>query len=306
MVAERTFERFFAGVEVALERDLGRRGDEQLGAHALDDLGAPTAQQTREGVLRQCVRNRGHRGEDRRGVGAEADGDREPLAGMLGTERLVIGGAAAVREPAHDDLVAADDLLAIDAQVLPVVERPARRREPPGDQRRDVVGPAGLNRPVGEIDGRAFDDDLLARRSANGFRRHVQDFFEERQRAPRFADAARRLRRAQRGEQPAELRQRLTAVVADRGRDSLLGAEQVAEHADTARARAREQQSGTALREHAARDLRELERRADGRVDRFELAAALEMGEKFAQILERALRFEPDGVHDALPRGFLA
>ncbi len=225
---------------------------------------------------------------------------------MLGTERLVIGSAAAVREPAHDDLVATDDLLAVDPQVLPVVERPARRREPPRDQRRNVVGPAGLNRPVGKIDGRAFDDDLLARRIADGFRRHVQDFFDERQRAPRFADAARRLRRAQRGEQPAELRQRLTAVVADRGRDSVLSAEQVAEHANTARARAGEHKSGPSLREHAARDLRELEHRADGCVDRFELTAALEMGEEFAQILERALRFEPDGVHDPLPRDFLA
>ena len=76
---------------------------------------------------------------------------------MLGAERLVVGGAAAVREPAHDDLVAADDLLAIDPQVLPVVQRPARRREAPGDQRRDVVRPAGLDRPVGKVDGGAFD-----------------------------------------------------------------------------------------------------------------------------------------------------
>ena len=45
----------------------------------------------------------------------------EPLAGMLGAERLVIRRAAAVREPAHDDLVAADDLLAVDAEILPVV-----------------------------------------------------------------------------------------------------------------------------------------------------------------------------------------
>ena len=175
-----------------------------------------TAQQARERVLRQRVRDRRDGGENRRGVRADAHGDREPLAGMLGAERLIVGRAAAVREPAHDDLVAADDLLAIDPEVLPVVQRPARRREPPGDQRRDVVGPAGLDRPVAR--GRRPSpsiDDFLARRVAHGFRRHVQDFFEQRQRPPRFADAARRLRRAQRGEQPAELRQRLAAVVAD-------------------------------------------------------------------------------------------
>ena len=34
--------------------------------------------------------------------------------------------AAAMREPAHDDLVAADHLLAVDAEVLALLLRPAR------------------------------------------------------------------------------------------------------------------------------------------------------------------------------------
>ncbi len=38
-------------------------------------------------------------------------------------------------EPAHDQLVRADHLLAIDAEVLPLLVRAARHRQPPGDQR---------------------------------------------------------------------------------------------------------------------------------------------------------------------------
>ena len=49
-----------------------------------------------------------------RRVGAQAHGHGKALPGMPAAERLVVSGAAAVRQPTHDDFVAADDLLAID------------------------------------------------------------------------------------------------------------------------------------------------------------------------------------------------
>ena len=90
---------------------------------ASDDLGARAAQQSRELVLGQRVRHRRHRAEDRRGIGAERDRDRKRRARMR--ERVVaeIERAAAMREPAHDHLVARDHLLAVDAEVLPRLVR---------------------------------------------------------------------------------------------------------------------------------------------------------------------------------------
>ncbi len=86
--------------------------------------------------------------------------------------------AAAMREPAHDHLVARDDLLPIDAEVLPRartrhVLRAARDDEAPRDQRARVVGPAGLHRQRGEVDVATLDDVSLARRAAHDARRHV-------------------------------------------------------------------------------------------------------------------------------------
>jgi hypothetical protein len=106
------------------------------------------------------------------------------------------------------------------------------------------------------------------------------------------------LRRPQRREQPAELRQRLAAIRADRRRDAFLRAEQIAEHPDTAPARLREEQRRPALGEDTPRNLRDLEGRVDGRGDGLELAATVEMGEELAQISEDPPLFEPDRFHE--------
>jgi hypothetical protein len=62
--------------------------------------------------------------------------------------------AAAVRQPAHDELVAREHLLAVDAQVLPRLVRPARDDQAPGDERRHVAGPAVLHRQARQVDVR--------------------------------------------------------------------------------------------------------------------------------------------------------
>src|SRR5690606_12475631 len=105
------------------------------------------------------------------------------------------------------------------------------------------------------------------------------------------------LRRAQRREQTAELGERLDAVGADAGRDACLRAEQVRQHAAAVHARAREDERGTALEQHAARQLRDLELRAHGLVDHLQVAAIVEELEELAQIGERAARLEPHGFH---------
>jgi hypothetical protein len=122
------------------------------GSDALAELGLGAAQQAGEGVLRQRVRHRRDGAEGGRRVGAEGDGDRVALAGMLQLPVAVVQGAAAVREPAHDQLVAADHLHAVDAEVLPRLLRPARDDQGPGDQRAGVAGPAGLDRQLAQVD----------------------------------------------------------------------------------------------------------------------------------------------------------
>ena len=59
--------------------------------------------------------------------------------------------------------------------------------------------------------------------------------------------------------------------------------------------------AGPRLAEHAPRDLGDLERRAHGRVDGFQFAAAFEVGEELPQVAEHARRLRPDGIHYNLP-----
>ena len=87
------------------------------------------------------------------GSAPSAHDQRERLAGVGAGELAEVERAAAVGEPAHDQLALADHLLAVDAQVLAQprlghVARAARDDQAPGDQRRDVAGPAGLDRPL--------------------------------------------------------------------------------------------------------------------------------------------------------------
>src|SRR4029453_2387015 len=103
------------------------------------------------------------------------------------------GRPAAMREPAHDHLVARDHLLPVDAEILPRLVRSARDREPPSDERTRVIGPAGLHGQPAEVDVRTLPYGLLARRRAALLRRHVHHLHEHRTRVlPRILQALRR------------------------------------------------------------------------------------------------------------------
>src|SRR3954470_22743724 len=95
-----------------------------------------------------------------------------------------VQGAAAVREPAHDDAIAADHLLPIDAEVLPRLLWPARHGQAPGNQRTSVIRPAGLHRQAREVDVLSLPDNLLARRARALLRRHVEDLLQHREFLP--------------------------------------------------------------------------------------------------------------------------
>jgi hypothetical protein len=119
---------------VAFQHDLGAGRHLQLQApfadRGVDHLGAAAAQQAGKLVLRQAVGHRRHRAQDGGRVGPQRHGDRKRLARVGLREFAEVQRAAAVGQPAHDDLARADHLLAVDAQVLPQprgAPRPAAR-----------------------------------------------------------------------------------------------------------------------------------------------------------------------------------
>jgi len=169
---------FGDGPDDALEDDLGARRYLQRAAKALHHLGARAAQQARKLVFAERIRHRRDRAEHGRGIGAQRDRDRKRLARVRNRVIAEVERAAAVGEPAHDDAVGRNHLLAINAEVLPRLRRSARHGEAPRDQRPGILGPAGLHRQAREVDVGAFPDDLLAWGRRALLRRHVEDLHE--------------------------------------------------------------------------------------------------------------------------------
>src|SRR5688572_7498173 len=109
----------------------------------------------------------------------------------------VIERAPSVRKPAHDEPVAADHLLAVDAEVLARLRRAAGNGKTPGNKRPGVLGPAGLHRQAAEIDVLLFDDDLLAWCGGNCLGRHVEELLPNRKLLPQITQSPWRLGLAQ-------------------------------------------------------------------------------------------------------------
>jgi hypothetical protein len=58
----------------------------------------------------------------------------------------IVERTAALCQPSHDQLVAAYDLLTVNAEILSPFVRATRDRKPPCDERARIAGPAGLYR----------------------------------------------------------------------------------------------------------------------------------------------------------------
>jgi hypothetical protein len=248
------------------------------------ELGFGAAQETGEGVLGERVGYGGDGAEGGGRVGAEGDGDGVALAGILFTPVPVIEGAAAVREPAHDQLVATEQLHAVDAEVLSRLAGPARDDQGPGDQRRRVTGPAGLYRQGAQVHVIALVHALVRRGIAYQLRAHVQHLLQQRCLVPGIAQALRRIRLAQVGEQFADLAQGFDVLRAHAQGHALLGAEQVRQQGDVVAAGVLEQQRRAAGAQGAVGDLGDLEVRVHLGADAPEFTALLEPGNEFAEV----------------------
>ncbi|MNV59442.1 hypothetical protein D3C71_1518660 [compost metagenome] len=133
-------------------------------------------------------------------------------------------------QPAHDDLVAADHLLTVDTEVLPVLVRTFSDGQAPGDQWRNVARPAGLHRQRREVDVVALDDHFLADRIFDDLGRHRDDLAEDRQLGPGVFQPLRRLGLLEERQQLADFAQFADRFGAHAQGYTLGGAEQVAEH----------------------------------------------------------------------------
>ena len=195
--------------------------------------------------------------------------------------------AAAVRQPAHDELVRPQQLLAVDAQVLALGVGAARDHQAPGQERRHVARPAGLDRQAGQVHVLAFPDHFLAGRTLDVLGAHVpQRRLQHRDLGQRVTQALGRLGLAQRGQQLADVAQGADVVGAHAARHARR-AEQVGQHRHLRRAavvlRVLEQQAGPEA-QHAVGNLGHFQARGDGRGDALEFAHAFELSEKVSKV----------------------
>lgn len=76
-------------------------------------------------------------------------------------------------QPAHDEFVAADKLLAVNAQVLAFGQRAFGNDQAPGNQGGYIARPAGLDGQAVKVNVIALKNDFLAGGVTMHFRSHV-------------------------------------------------------------------------------------------------------------------------------------
>ncbi len=270
---------------MTLEHDLGRRRNRQVAADAARGLGPPAAQQAGELVLGQVVRHRRDRAQDGGRVGTERHGQRERLAGAGQPVFAEVQRAAAVRQPAHDQLVAADHLLAVDAEVLALLVRPAGDNQAPGDQRTGIAGPAGLDRQARQIHRAAFPGHLLAGRTPDFTRRHVpQRTLEHGNLAQRIAQPLGRFRLLERSQQLPDFAQGSDTVRSHAQCHAARRAEQIAEYRNVMAGWAAEEQRRPAGAQDAVADLGHFQLGRHRHFDPPQFAGALQLPQEVPQI----------------------
>ena len=300
VVAERPLERGFvtgvgradlaAGVgrvrpDLPFEDDLGSGGHLQVAAQATDGLGAGAAQQAGELVLRQRVRHRRHCAEDRRRIGTEGHRNRKWLPRTGKPVVAEVQRSSAVGQPAHDQPVRADDLLAVDAEVLPLLVRSAGDHQTPGDQRPGVPRPARLDRQTAEVDVLAFPNDLLAGCRPDAPGGHVpQRRLQHRHLAQGVLQPARRLRLLQRRQQLADVAQCRHVLRPHAAGDPASRTEEICQHRHRAVRRLLEKQGGSSSAKRAVADLRHLEDRRYRHMHPSKVSVGFELGNEVAQV----------------------
>jgi hypothetical protein len=203
---------------------------------------------------------------------------------MRRLELAEIQGAAAMGQPAHDELVRSDDLLPVDAQVLARLVGAPGDDQAPGEQGAHVTGPAGLDGQARQIHVLAFPHHLLAGGGAHFPGAHVEHLLQHRPLVPGILQAARRFRLLQVGQQLADLAQLGRVFLAHAQGHPLDRAEQVGQHGDVAALRLLEQQGRPAGAQHPVADLGHFQAGIHLGADALEFAPGFQLGDEIAQV----------------------
>jgi hypothetical protein len=163
VVAERSFQRGFVGDGCGLPARIRRWPALQLAAqHCATSVREPRSRPAKA-YSDKRIRHRRHRARMVAGSAPSATAMGNGSPGRASLPVAEIQRPAAMRQPAHDDLVAPDHLLAVDAQILPRFVRPRVTTSPQVIKRPGIPRPAMLHRQPRQID-RGFDHPLLTRR----------------------------------------------------------------------------------------------------------------------------------------------
>ncbi len=279
VVAERTLRTAFPRLQPALEHHLGVRRHLQRDGQAVDHLHPLAAQEPGEQVLVDLRRQRGGRRVGHRRVTAERDRHRQPLPAALGDGMMGVG--VLVDLPVHADRPGVMALQPVHAKIALTRLGMLRVGQAQVQEHPAVVRPGVHAGQAEQVDVRALEDDVLARRGPDPARRHRPQRGDLAQRLPQPAEPDRDLGSEQGGDPVADL---VEAAGPQRGGHPPLGAEDVDGQRHVGAERPVEQQRGPALPNHPRDDLGDLQDRVDRDADVPQVAVALEMNEERAQI----------------------
>ena len=280
VVAKWTLDRAVAGMDESFQQDFGAGRCVEARQRAVPELATLAAQQAGKFVLAQGIGYRRNRCQQGGRIGTERHQDRERLVRSRCDVVGIIERAAAVRKPAHDQRVRADQLLAVDGDVLSGLTRAAGDHQAKGDQPCDVLRPAALNRQQPEIDILAVQHRVFECRGGQHAGCHMREL---RQFRPALQGRAQRRRPARfldRSQQFAQFLQRSQRASAECRLDTSCSAEQVAEQRNVRASRLLEQQRRTIRLKRAQAEGRAFQFGIDRLGDALELALVVQQAQE--------------------------
>ena len=125
VVTKRAFQRDFIWVDHSLQHDLGAGWHLQIATNTFNQFCFRSSQQAGKLIFRQTVRHRRDRAQNGGRIGTDHHCQWERLTRMRFAPLLIIQRSSAMRQPAHNDFVGRDHLLAVNAKILARLVRAA-------------------------------------------------------------------------------------------------------------------------------------------------------------------------------------
>ena len=164
-----------------------------------------------------------------------------------------------MRQPAHNNFVGRDHLLAVNTKILAWLVGAAGNHQPPANQWCDISWPAGLYGQLAQVYFAAFPYDFLTGSARNYLGRHIQYLLQYRPFAPGIFQTFGRLGFFQVSQQFTHFAQRCYAFLAHTQCHAVRCAEQIRQNRYIVSCRILKQHSRTLCMQHAVADFRHLQ-----------------------------------------------